>query len=149
MERVPVLTIAALANVGGGAAVITTIAVSWTVMAFRAEDPAIVQAFLDLGFFLFLYTWPPFGILMVIIAVAIFRDCNARPAYPRWVAYYNIYAAIAMAPASFMGLFKTGPLAYNGMLAFWLVALDFFIWMVVMSVMTFKAITADERRLTR
>jgi hypothetical protein len=52
-----------------------------------------------------------------------------------------------MAPASFMGLFKTGPLAYNGMLAFWLVALDFFIWMVVMSVMTFKAISADERRL--
>lgn len=149
MERVPVLTIAALANVGGGAAVITTIAVSWTVMAYRAEDPAIVQAFLDLGFFLFLYTWPPFGILMVIIAVAIFRDCNARPAYPRWVGYYNLYAAIAMAPASFMGLFKTGPLAYNGMLAFWLVALDFFIWMVVMSVMTFKTITADERRLNR
>ncbi|MBB3748389.1 signal transduction histidine kinase [Mycolicibacterium sp. BK634] len=147
MERVPVLTVAALANVGGGAAVITTIAVSWTVMAFRAEDPAIVQAFLDLGFFLFLYTWPPFGILMVIIAVAIFRDCNPHAAYPRWVAYYNIYAAIAMAPASFMGLFKTGPLAYNGMLAFWLVAVDFFTWMVVMSVMTFKAITADERRL--
>jgi hypothetical protein len=48
MERVPLLTFAALANVGGGAAVITTIAVAWTVMAFRAEDPAIVQAF-DIG----------------------------------------------------------------------------------------------------
>jgi hypothetical protein len=31
-------------------------------MAFRAEDPVIVQAFNDLGFFLFPYTWPPFGI---------------------------------------------------------------------------------------
>jgi hypothetical protein len=41
---------------------ITTIAVAWTVMAFRAETPAIVQAFNDLGFFLFLHTWPPFGI---------------------------------------------------------------------------------------
>ena len=38
MERVPLLTFASLANVGGGAAVITTIAVSWTVMAFRAEN---------------------------------------------------------------------------------------------------------------
>ena len=147
MERVPVLTFAALANVGGGAGVITTIAVAWTVMAFRAEDPTIVQTFLDLGFFLFLYTWPPFAIFMVIIAVAIFRDCSGVHAFPRWVAYYNLYAAIAMLPASFMGLLKTGPLAYNGVLAFWLVALDFFIWMVVMSIVMFKAIGRDEQRL--
>jgi hypothetical protein len=147
MERVPLLTFACLTNVGGGAAVITTIAVAWTVMAFRAEDPSIVQAFNDLGFFLFLYTWPPFGIFMVIIAVAIFRNVNPQNSFPRWVAYYNIYAAIGMAPASFMGLFKTGPLAYNGILAFWVVAVDFFVWMVVMSMVMFKAIAADERRL--
>jgi hypothetical protein len=147
MERVPLLTFACLANVGGGAAVITTIAVAWTVMAFRAENPLIAQAFNDFGFFLFLYTWPPFGIFMVLIAIAILRDVNADPTYPRWVAYYNIYAAIGMAPASFMGLFKTGPLAYNGLLAFWLVAVDFFVWMVVMSVVTLKVIGRDERRL--
>lgn len=91
-ERVPLLTFAALANVGGGAAVITTIAVAWTVMAFRATNGLIVQAFNDLGFFLFLYTWPPFGIFMVIIAIAILRDVNREPVLPRWVAYYNIYA---------------------------------------------------------
>jgi hypothetical protein len=147
MERVPLLTFASLANVGGGAAVITTIAVAWTVMAFRAETPAIVQAFNDLGFFLFLYTWPPFGILMVIIAIAILRDVNPVPIFPRWVAYYNVYAALGMAPASFMGLFKTGPLAYNGVLAFWVVAVDFFVWMVVMSVVMMQVIGRDEQRL--
>lgn len=147
MERVPLLTFACLANVGGGAAVITTIAVAWTVMAFRAEDPIVVQAFNDLGFFLFLYTWPPFGIFMVVIAIAIFRNVNPQPVFPRWVAYYNIYAAVGMAPASFMGLFKTGPLAYNGILAFWVVAVDFFLWMVVMSLVMLKAIATDERRL--
>jgi hypothetical protein len=147
MERVPLITFACLANVGGGAAVITTIAVAWTVMAFRAEDAVIVQAFNDLGFFLFLYTWPPFGIFMVLIAVAVWRDVNPVPAFPRWVAYYNVFAAIGMAPASFMGLFKTGPLAYNGIAAFWLVAVDFFVWMVVMSVVVLKAIARDEERL--
>ena len=147
MERVPLLTFAALANVGAGGAVITTIAVAWTVMAFRAEDPAVVQAFNDLGFFLFLYTWPGFGILMVIIAIAIFRNVNSEPIFPRWVAYYNLYAALGMAPASFMGLFKTGPLAYNGALAFWLVVIDFFVWMVVMSVLLMKVIARDEQRL--
>jgi hypothetical protein len=146
-ERVPLLTFACLINVGGGAAVITTIAVAWTVMAFRAENPLIAQAFNDFGFFLFLYTWPPFGIFMVMIAIAILRDVNPRPTFPRWVAYYNIYAAIGMAPASFMGLFKTGPLAYNGLLAFWLVAVDFFVWMIVMSVVLLKAINRDTRSL--
>ncbi|HEY1967158.1 MAG TPA: hypothetical protein VGH89_04380 [Pseudonocardia sp.] len=147
MERVPLLTFASLANVGGGAAVITTIAVAWTVMAFRAENPLIVQVFNDFGFFLFLYTWPPFGIWMVIIALAIFRDVNPEPTFPRWVAYYNLYAAVGMVPASFMGLFKTGPLAYNGVLAFWVVAIDFFLWMVVMSLVVMNAITRDQRRL--
>lgn len=46
-----------------------------------------------------------------------------------------------------MGLFKTGPLAYNGVLAFWLVALDFFSWMIVMSIVMLKVIGRDERRL--
>ena len=147
MERVPLLTFASLANVGGGAAVITTIAVAWTVMAFRAEDATIVQTFNDLGFFLFLYTWPPFGIWMVIIAIAIFRDVNQKQTFPRWVAYYNLYAAIGMAPASLMGLFKTGPFAYNGILAFWVVAVDFFVWMVVMSIVMMKRIARDEERL--
>jgi hypothetical protein len=146
MERTPLLTFASLANVGGGSAVITTIAVTWTVMAYRAQDAVIVQGFHDFGWFLFLYTWPPFGFLMLFIATAILRDVNPEPTFPRWLAYYNIYAAIAMAPANFMGLFKTGPLAYNGVLAFWVVAVDFFVWMVVMSVMLLKAIGRDERR---
>jgi hypothetical protein len=72
---------------------------------------------------------------------------HPEPTFPRWLAYYNIYAAIGMAPASFMGLFKTGPLAYNGVLAFWVVAVDFFVWMVVMSVAMMKAIANDEQRL--
>lgn len=147
MERAPLLTYASLANVGGGAAVITGIAVSWTVMAFRAEDTLIVQAFNDLGFFLFLYTWPPFGIWMVIIAIAIFRDINPEPTFPRWVAFYNCFAAFMMAPASLMGLFKTGPFAYNGLLAFWLVAVDFFVWMVVMSFVLFAVIKREEIQL--
>jgi hypothetical protein len=147
MERAPLLTYASLANVGGGAAVITTIAVSWTVMAYRAENALIVQAFNDLGFFLFLYTWPPFAIWMFIIAIAILRDINPEPTFPRWVAFYNVWAGILMAPASLMGLFKNGPFAYDGLLAFWLVAIDFFLWMLVMSVVTFQVIAKDQRRI--
>lgn len=147
MERAPLLTYASLANVGGNAAVITCIAVAWTVMAFRADNALIVQVFNDFGFFLFLYTWPPFAIWMWIIAIAILRDINPEPVFPRWVAFYNLWAGILMAPASLMGFFKAGPFAYNGLLAFWLVAIDFFLWMVVMSVVMFRAVAREERRM--
>ena len=53
-----------------------------------------------------------------------------------------------MAPASLLGFFKSGPFAYNGLLAFWLVAIDFFLWMLVMSAVAFRAVSNDERRAT-
>lgn len=148
MERVPVLSLAAVANIGGGQALITLIALAWTTMAYRADDAATVQAFNDFGWFLFLYSWPPFAIFMLILALAIFRDSGPTPPYPRWVAYYNIFAAMGMAPASLIGLFKSGPFAYNGLIAFWFVAIEFFVWMTIMSVMTFKAISSDQQRST-
>jgi hypothetical protein len=54
-----------------------------------------------------------------------------------------------MAPASLIGLFKAGPLAYNGIgiPAFRVVVIDFFIGMVVMSVAMMKVIGRDEQRL--
>jgi hypothetical protein len=39
-----------------------------------------------------------------------------------------------------------GPFAWNGVLGFWLVAIDFFAWAVVMWVCTARAITAEADR---
>lgn len=146
MEGTPVLTYASLALLGSTSAIITIIAVAWSIMAFRAENAAIVQAFNDFAFYMFLYTWPPFGLWMAIIAVAIFRDINPEPIFPRWVAYYNIMSAWLMAPATLIGVFKSGPFAYNGLLSFWLFVAEFLIWMVVMVIVTFRAFAKLERQ---
>jgi hypothetical protein len=45
-----------------------------------------------------------------------------------------------------IGFFKTGPFAYNGFLSFWFAVAVFFGWMITMTVMTLRAITAEERR---
>lgn len=148
MEHVPVLSVAAAVCAGAGGAIITMIAISWTTMAFRAEDAQIVQAFHDMGWFLFLYSWPGFAIFMWLMAIAIFRDRSGEQVLPRWVAWYNVYAGFAMLPASFIGLFTRGPLAWNGVLSFWLVLLDFFIWMVVITVVLLRRISVDQARLT-
>jgi hypothetical protein len=145
MERAPLVTYASVALLGSTSAIITIIAVAWSIMAFRAESALVVQAFNDFAFYMFLYTWPPFGLWMVLIAVAIFRDINAKPIFPRWVAYYNLMAAWLMAPATLIGFFKSGPFAYNGLLSFWLFVIEFLTWMVVMMSVTLRAYAKLER----
>lgn len=146
MERAPLLTYASVALLGSTSAIITMIAVGWSIMAFRAENALVVQAFNDFAFYLFLYTWPPFGLWMVLIAVAVFRDINPEPIFPRWVAYYNITSAWLMAPATLIGFFKTGPFAYDGVLSFWLFVIEFLTWMVVMMIVALRAFAKLERR---
>lgn len=146
MERTPFLTYASIALLGSTSAIITLIAVGWSMMGFRAEDGVIVQTLNDFAFYMFLYTWPPFSLWMVIIAVAIFRDINPVPLYPRWVAYYNIFSALLLVPATFIGAFKSGPLAYNGVLSFYVFVIEFLTWMVVMVIVTFKAFNRLETR---
>jgi hypothetical protein len=144
-SRLPVLTYASLALIGAGGVVFYLIPVAWVLAAFRPEttDPSVIQMLNDAGWFLVLYTWPPFALWCVVIAIAIFADKNEPAVYPRWVAYLNIWVAVLLIPAGLIGFFKTGPFAYNGLFAFYLPWCVFFGWMIAMTVATFKAITRE------
>jgi len=145
MERAPILTFASIANIGGGYVFFLLIPMTWAVIAFRADtlDPSTIQIMNDWVWFDWLYTWPPFSLWMVIIAVAIFFDRNVPTVLPRWVAYFNLWTALLIFPAGMIGFFKTGPFAYNGALSFWFAFAVFFSWMIVMTVMTFRAVTQE------
>jgi hypothetical protein len=150
MERsVPVLTYASLVNVGGGYVFFILIPMTWSVIAFRAEtlDPSIIQIMNDWVWFDWLFTWPSFSVWMFIIAAAIFFDHNVPTVYPRWVGFFNVWSGLLIFPAGLIGFFKSGPFAYDGLISFWFAVCVFFGWMVVMTVTTFKVITAEDRRL--
>lgn len=149
MERSwPLLTYTSIALIGAGLVFFLLVPMTWAVIAFRAEtlDPSIVQIMNDWVWFDWLFTWPPFTIWMFLIAIAILRDHNVPAIYPRWVAYFNIWSGLLIAPAGMIGFFKIGPFAYNGIISFWEAAAVFFGWMVVMSVMTFRVINEQEAR---
>jgi hypothetical protein len=63
--------------------------------------------------------------------------------YPRWVGYVNLYCALGLMLGVLTPFFKTGPFSWNGVIGFWVVAVDFFIWVFVMWVMTLAAINSD------
>ena len=74
------------------------------------------------------------------MGVAIFTDSDESPIFPRWAAWLSVWVATLSIPGGAMILFKTGPLAFNGLLAIWVPLGVFFIWIVAMTVLVIKAI---------
>ncbi len=149
MERgLPVLTYASIANIGGGYVFFLLMPITWAALAYRPEimDPKFLQIMNDWVWFIFLLSWPPFAIFMILIAVAIFCDHNVPTIFPRWVAFYNLWSAILIFPAGLIEFFKDGPFAYTGAISFWFVYVVFFGWMVVMTVVTVKAADVEKLR---
>lgn len=115
-------------------------AVAWMVAAYRVErSDEMIQMLNDFGWMLF-FTPVIAGLLQVfVIAAAILADTSAEPRFPRWFAYYSIWIGILFLPAGVLPLFKTGFLAWDGLLAFWLGITAFGIWFIPMAVLLLKA----------
>ncbi|MCX2930046.1 hypothetical protein ORI20_07165 [Mycobacterium sp. CVI_P3] len=116
----------------------------WLVAAFRTEDEARVRTFNDLG-------WLPFlGIVctgmfqMVALAVLTIRDGRADPVFPRWFAYFQLWCALGVGLTFGVFIFKSGPMAWNGAVGFWIPVTFYFIWVVVTTLVTARAITSDD-----
>lgn len=115
------------------------------VAAFRAErSPILVQAVSDLGF-LCLIGYPFLAVVQgFALAVVIFQDKRAVPIFPRWLGYFNIWAATLFIPGTAISYFHVGPLAWNGVFAYWLPLVVFGAWIIVVSQQMLQAINRQE-----
>jgi hypothetical protein len=112
--------------------------------AYRPDrNPDVTQALNDMFWFIFVGLVGPLITQVVILALAVFIDKRVKPSFPRWFAYFNIWYAILGVPGCAIYLFKTGPLAWNGMFAFWIPLTVFTIWIIVTSVMLVKAVDIE------
>jgi hypothetical protein len=116
-----VLAYCYLAAAASGATLFAISDLFWLIGAFRPErDPQLVQLLNDLAWITFT---APVGAIIVqnlCLAVAVRLDARPRPVFPRWVAPFSILVALCMAPAACAVAVKSGPLAWNGFLSFWL-----------------------------
>jgi len=129
--------------------VVMLIGFFWGAAAWRpgATDPAVTQALNDLGWLGVLFTGAPFLAYMVALAAAILLDEARRPAFPRWVAYFNLFVSFWMFEACFLLFFKEGAFSQNGLMVFYVPMIVFFTWILVMSTMTIKAINREAEEL--
>lgn len=114
---------------------------AWATAAFRAgRDPQVVQALVDFGWLFFITAIGPFILQYVVLAVAIFLDKRDPPAYPRWVAYMQLWVSLLFCPAVIAYFMKRGPFAWNGLLVWWIPFAAFTFWFVAMIVLTRSAV---------
>lgn len=128
----PVLTYVQLGSVAIGSLIGQGATWIFEAVAYRLDDtdPQIIRGLHDLGWFTFLAPWPSFTVWCFALAIAILRDDRPQPGLPRWSGYLSIWTGLLFVPACLIFWFKAGPMAWNGVIAFYIPVFIFFIWVI-------------------
>ncbi|MWA05195.1 hypothetical protein F8568_033495 [Actinomadura sp. LD22] len=110
-----------LTAVVAGATLFALSDIFFAAAAFRPDrGDDLIQLLNDLGWIFFI---APIGMLVaqfVLLALAVYADDRRAPVFPRWVGHYALLTALAMAPSAGAAVFRHGPLAWDGLVSFWL-----------------------------
>ena len=68
-----------------------------------------------------------------VTGIIILLDKRDAPILPRWVGYVSIWVGLLSLPGVLIPFFKSGPFAWNGILAFWLPAILFGIMLNILT----------------
>src|SRR5262249_33916415 len=100
---------------------------------FRLDtDPDSIQPLHDLGVAMTLPPVPPFAFEALLVALAVRKARWAGRLFPRWGGYVNFFWGLLLSPPCLIPLFRSGPLAWNGLFSFWIPVIEFTAWFFVM-----------------
>jgi hypothetical protein len=134
--------------IGGAGVVFVTVipSIMMNVAAFRPDrNPIVIQAINDLAWLIFVTPIGLFFLQEVSIAVAILMDRSARPVFPRWVGYANLWVPLSFVPALMAYFFKSGPFSWQGLLVFYLGLTTFGAWVIIMMWALLRAVREEPR----
>lgn len=114
--------------------------------SFRPEQrsPEITQMLNDLFWLMAIGLIEGLVVQALVLTVATFMDHGDVPVFPRWFGYVNIWFVLLALPAGAVVIFTSGPLAWNGIFAFWIPIPAFTAWIVVVTLCVRRAIISDE-----
>lgn len=147
LERIPgARPLSVLQLIGGGLGVLAVClpALVFLAAAFRPERPAdVTQAIHDVAFIPFIGNYVPAVIQAVAIGLAVLMQRGPVTVLPRWFGYLNLWMALVFLPGTFLWFFRSGALAWNGAVCFWIVAVAFGAWFWVIYFVLRKAIREE------
>lgn len=136
----PVLSYTQLVAGTAGVLLFIIPAMIWTVAAYRPErSPEITQTLNDIGWMFFVMPFVLAFVQNLALGFAVISDKRPRPVFPRWLGYFNFWIALLFVPGCLITFFKTGPFAWNGVIAFWVPAAIFGPWFFIVATYVIKA----------
>jgi hypothetical protein len=128
-----VLAYSYLASASTGATLFAIADIFWLIAAYRPDrDPQLILLLNDMAWLVFIAPVGAIVVMNLCLALAVYLDARPQPVFPRWVAPFNLLTAAAMTPAVCAVVFKTGPLAWDGFVSFWLRIGAFALYIAVM-----------------
>lgn len=102
--------------------------VMWLAASFRTAERTAgeIQLLSDVGWFIFDCTFMVTALQFVALGVVILADKQPRPYLPHWTAWLCFLAAASFLPLVAMPFFTTGPLAWHGLINYWIALSLFF-----------------------
>jgi hypothetical protein len=122
----------------------------WQACAYRvARSPELLQMLNDVAWLCYVGVVGTAIAQMLIIAIVILMDRRANPLVPRWCAFVCIWCALGVSAGSLCVFVTNGPIAWNGIIAWWLLVISFFIWMATMGIQMLRVSKLTEAKLGR
>lgn len=143
-HRTPIWSFANIGCMAGGPTMLFTADLFWLLAAYRPErEPTLTQMYNDIAWISFSAQAGFVVGQCVFLAIAIYLDRQMRPVFKTWVAHFNLLVAAALAPATFAAVSLTGPIAWNGLLSFWVKNAALVVWFIVMLIVVGKTLYAQ------
>jgi hypothetical protein len=120
----------------------------WQTATFRADRaPELIQLLSDMAWIPFVGLTSTAFMQVSCFGIAVLMDRRKRPIFPRWLGYYNLWVALMFTPGTFNVFFHNGPLAWNGIVAWYLPLIVFASWLIINPIYLSKAVDGMEDEL--
>ncbi len=119
------------------------------VAAYRPEERSaeLTKALNDVFWLWFIGIVGTIIVQNVTLAVAAFVDTTDPPTFPRWYGYLNLWVATLSLPGCVVVVFNDGPLAWNGVFAFYIPGLVLLVWIFATTAVMLKSIRGEQAQL--
>jgi hypothetical protein len=127
---------------GMGTTAITMLSgIAWMVAAYQPEkrSPELINAFSDLGWFIFNMTVMITFIQYLSFGLCILIDKRSEPLFPKWLAWLSFMVCATFVPICLLPFFPDSPFAWNGLITYWVALGLFFAWVPFTLAAAFKA----------
>ncbi len=113
----------------------------WQTATFRPDRaPELIQLLNDMAWIPFVGLTSTAALQVACFGIAILLDRRPTPLFPRWLGYYNLWVALMFTPGTFNVFFHNGPLAWNGIVAWYIPLAVFATWAIINPIFLSRAV---------